>query len=87
MTDSASRAYGHLVELHERIQGWHKHLRPDLDAKQTAALIGVSKTAVLEWWSGNYQPTYKHLAIYAEKVLRMSLAEFWSAVPVAKRTA
>lgn len=73
------------MELHERIQGWHHHLRPDLGASRTAELMGVSQTTIFHWWSGKYKPTHIHLTEYVERVLRMSMAEFWSAVPAPRR--
>lgn len=71
--------------MSKRLQGWHEHLRPDLDKHATAKELGVSYQTISYWWDGTHRPTHEHLEEYVSKVLRMSMAEFWSAVPAKAR--
>lgn len=79
-----SRTYHSPVTITERLVAWHQYLRPDLDKHATASVLGVSTQTVTNWWTGRHPPTHEHLGDYTEKVLDISMEQFWSPVPKRK---
>jgi transcriptional regulator with XRE-family HTH domain len=71
------------VQISKRITRWRES-RDGLTKSELARRVGVSSAAVAQWESGNTAPTHEHIEAIVKEV-GISLADFWGAVPPARR--
>jgi transcriptional regulator with XRE-family HTH domain len=72
------------VELSERIQRWREGLK--VGVPKLAKALGVTRSAIYQWESGEADPTHKHVTELVA-ALGISLPEFWGTPPRKRRAA